>query len=42
MHGTLERFQHVLTDSPVGLHFSGHGIKNNFQTLGHDHYLNHN
>ena len=26
IHGTLERFQHALTDNPVGLHFSGHGI----------------
>lgn len=25
MLGTLTRFQHVLTDNPVGLHFSGHG-----------------
>jgi hypothetical protein len=29
MHGTLERFRHVLTDNPVGLHFSGHGLKGN-------------
>jgi hypothetical protein len=26
IHATLERFQLVLTDNPVGLHFSGHGI----------------
>lgn len=42
VHGTLERFQHILTDNPVGLHFSGHGIENSLQTLGQDYYLNFN
>jgi hypothetical protein len=40
VQGTLERFQHILTDNPVGLHFSGHGIKNSLNTLGNDYYLN--
>ena len=28
MQGTLVNITHTLTDSPIALHFSGHGVKN--------------
>jgi hypothetical protein len=37
IHATLEKFTRVLTDNPVGLHFSGHGIVNSMSTVGQDH-----
>ena len=31
---TLERFTNCLTEKPIGLHFTGHGIRNNTAALG--------
>ena len=31
---TLDNFSNCLTEKPIGLHFTGHGIINNAATLG--------
>ena len=36
--GRLEDFCLALTDNPVGLHFSGHGIPSNEKNIGDDFY----
>jgi hypothetical protein len=36
--GRLEDFCLALTDNPVGLHFSGHGIKSGKENIGDDFY----
>ena len=38
MPGRLEEFCLALTDNPVGLHFSGHGIKSGQPNIGDDFY----
>ena len=39
VHGTFERFQHVMSDHPVGMHFTGHGIINSFAAIGQDNLI---
>lgn len=34
VHATLDNFTSVLTDNPVGLHFSGHGLLNTKEEIG--------
>lgn len=31
---TLEKFTNCLMQKPIGLHFTGHGMQNNFATIG--------
>ena len=35
---TIESFRQILTRKPLGIHFSGHGIKNTYETVGEFHY----
>ena len=36
---TLEKFTNCLMQKPIGLHFTGHGMENNAETLGQETYL---
>lgn len=42
VHATLHKFTLCLTENPVGLHFSGHGIENSVKTVGKQNYFLHN
>jgi hypothetical protein len=35
---TIEKLTEVLSQRPLGLHFSGHGIENTFSNVGDMHY----
>lgn len=37
---TISNFRSTLTDHPIALHFSGHGIQNTPESLGNEYYLN--
>lgn len=37
---TFSNFRGIITDCPIALHFSGHGIENTPEALGNDYYLN--
>ena len=37
---TVSNLRSTITDCPIDLHFSGHGIENNIESLGSDYFLN--
>ena len=37
---TVSNLRSTITDCPIALHFSGHGIENNIESLGSDYFLN--
>ena len=37
---TVSNFRSIITDLPIALHFSGHGIQNTSESLGTEYYLN--
>jgi hypothetical protein len=38
-HCTVDALQSVLQEKPLGIHFSGHGLRNTFEEVGEYHYL---
>jgi len=35
----VDNLRKVLHEQPIGVHFSGHGLRNTYETVGDYHYL---